>query len=114
MLALLEMTPSAGSTNEGVAIYDRRRRRALGPPPAADGIADEGDDSSRLLVLFGVFAIAALVVVVALLGAAAIDTWGALAAVLVVHAAMTATSFAGVIFLLSGQLRASGHLAHSR
>lgn len=62
------------------------------------------DDSPRLLVLLGLFTVACLVVVAALLGAAAIDTWWALAAALVVHVAMTAVSFAGVLYVFRGHL----------
>lgn len=83
-----------------------RRLRVLGPPPAAaDGSLDVGDDSMRLLVLLGLFTAAVLVVVLALLGAAAIDLWWALAALLAVHAVMTAAAFAGVAYVFSGHVR---------
>jgi hypothetical protein len=84
---------------------DPRRLRIVGPPPEIDGSADSGDDSARLLVLLGLFTVAVLVVVVALLGAAAIDSWWALVAVLVVHFAMTALSFAGVAYVFRGRRR---------
>jgi len=86
------------------AALARRRRRATGPPPAADGAQDRLEDSGRIMVLIGVFTVATLTVVGALLGAAAIDTWWALGAALGVHLAMTVTAFCGVFFVLVGHL----------
>ena len=88
-----------------VAIHDRRRRLATGPPPGADNVGRPGDDAGRLLTLLGVFAVAMLVVVLAVLGAAAVDTWWALVLLMVLHGAMTAVAFAAVIFVFSGSLR---------
>ena len=100
------MAPFAAQTAHPAADQNRRRRLAVGPPPAADGTVRPGDDSDRLLTLLGVFTIAMIAVVVALLAAAAIDTWWALTLLMVVHFAMTALSFAAVMFVLSGNVRA--------
>jgi hypothetical protein len=99
------MSSIATRPAHSVAAYERRRSLALGPPPAADGAGRPGDDSDRLLTLLGVFTIAMVAVVVALLAAAAIDTWWALTLLLAVHFAMTALSFAAVMFVFSGNLR---------
>jgi hypothetical protein len=45
-------------------------------------------------------------VVLALLAAAAVDTWWALVLLMVVHFVMTALSFAAVMYVFSGNLRA--------
>jgi hypothetical protein len=58
------------------------------------------------MMLLGVFTIAMLAVLLALLAAAAIDTWWALTLLMVVHFAMTALSFAAVMFVFSGSLQA--------
>ena len=99
------MSPTVAQTPRLAADRDRRRRLAVGPPPAADGAGRPGDDSDRLLALLGVFTIAMAGVVVALLAAAAIDTWWALTLLMAVHFAMTALSFAAVMFVFSGNLR---------
>jgi hypothetical protein len=54
------------------------------------------------MVLIVVSTVAALVVVIALVGATAIDTWWSLAAVMVVHVLMTIAVFSVVAFVLSG------------
>jgi hypothetical protein len=88
------------------ARYERHRRVALGPPPAVDGVRQPDDDSERLVILLGVFTIAMVAVVAALLAAAAVDTWWALVLLMVVHFAMTGLSFAAVMYVFSGNLRA--------
>lgn len=93
-------------TAHPAAYEDRRRLLSVGPPPAAEAAERPGDDSDRLLTLLGVFTIAMVAVVLALLGAAAIDTWWALALLMGVHFAMTALSFAAVLFVFSGNLHA--------
>jgi hypothetical protein len=99
--------PMIGAQTVHPAAYeDRRRRLSVGPPPAAEAAERPGDDSDRLLTLLGVFTIAMVAVVLALLGAAAIDTWWALALLMGVHFAMTALSFAAVLFVFSGNLHA--------
>jgi hypothetical protein len=56
------------------------------------------------MVLIAVFTAAPLVVVGALWGAAAIDTWWALAGAVGVHFLTTAVVFAAVAFLMSGDV----------
>jgi len=100
-------SPSRGAP--GVAA--RPSASAAGPAPPERGLGDAEqsiDDSWRLLVLIGVSALASLIVVGALVGAVAIDTWWSLTAAVVVHLVMTVAVFGAVAFLLSGHVALRG------
>jgi len=86
------------------ALSARRRRMLLGPPPPPDdGARPARDDAGRILVLLGLFTIAMLIVVGAVLWVAAVDSWEALAVVLVVHLLATMADFAGVVYVFRGR-----------
>jgi len=72
------------------------------PPPPDDGAGPVRDDAGRIMVLLGLFTIAMLIVVAAVLWVAAVDSWQALAVVLVVHLLATIADFAGVVYVFRG------------